>query len=220
MKVLRIYQGVIVALLCLVLVILNNSHTNYTELISVNDRYINLIDEQRNNYNSQYEMWKQSYEKLQTNYGELLVDNHKLESRLAEVEIPVYDYTLAEIDLLARCVEAEAGRGKEESQKYITQVILNRLHSSKFPSSIEEVIYHKVKGVPQFSVAYNGAIDEREVEPETLANVYSVLIHGTDLPEYVCYFYSSSVTENWVNTLNVHDTVQGTVFAYKDKEDY
>lgn len=63
-------------------------------------------------------------------------------------------------------------------------------------------------------------MDDRVVEPETLANVYKVIVHGTDLPEYVCYFYSDSVTENWVNKLPVYDTVDGTVFAYESKEDY
>lgn len=50
--------------------------------------------------------------------------------------------------------------------------------------------------------------------------MYKVIVHGTDLPEYVCYFYSDSVTENWVNKLPVYDTVDGTVFAYENKEDY
>ena len=127
-----------------------------------------------------------------------------------------------ELEYLAACVEAEAGyyEGHELSQQYITQVILNRLHSGQFPNSVEEVIYQKTNGCPQFSVAYNGMMDDREVEPETLANVYSVLVHGTDLPEYVLYFYSASVTENWVNTLNTYTTESGTVFAYESKEVY
>ena len=127
----------------------------------------------------------------------------------------MYEYTEEEIYLLAQCVEAEAGyyQGHETSQQYITQVILNRVESSEFPNSIEEVIYQKVNDTPQFSVAYNGMID-REVQVETLAKVYYVLLHGTDLPDYVLYFYSDKVNNNWVNSLEVYAKLQGTVFAY------
>ena len=140
----------------------------------------------------------------------------KLEKEVKKVDLPVYNYTEEEIYLLAQCVEAEAGYydNHDVSQRYITQVILNRVRSGQFPNNIRDVIYQKSGDTPQFSVAYNGMID-RDVELETLASVYSVLIYGTDLPEYVLYFYGSSLTENWVNTLNTYDTIQGTVFAYE-----
>ena len=169
------------------------------------------------------EQWKESYNDLQHKYGHLLVDYDQIEARLEETDIPVYDFTEAEIYLIAQCVEAEAGYYKyaPESQRYVTQVILNRLHSSQFPDSVEEVIYQKTaSGLPQFSVAYNGMMEEHyDVEPETLANVYSVIVHGTDLPEYVLYFSSAGVTENWINTLNVYTECDGTVFYYYSTED-
>lgn len=153
---------------------------------------------------------------LTDNYISLENENEELKAKLLEVEIPTYEFTDAEIYLLAQCVEAEAGYD-DLSQKYVAQVILNRLHSGKFPNTIVDVIYQRVNGVPQFSVAWNGAI-EREVKTETLLNVYSVLVHGTDLPQYVLYFYSDKVTGNWVNNLATYTTVSGTVFAYV-KED-
>ena len=153
-------------------------------------------------------------DKLQEMYDEVVKEN----ATLKVAEKPVYEYTEEEIYLLAQCVEAEAGYNKD-SQLYVTQVIINRVFSSQFPNTISEVIYQKVSGVPQFSVAYNGMID-REVKPETLSNVYIALIHGTDLPSYVLYFYSNSVKNNWVKSLNVYDEVAGTIFAYttNDKE--
>lgn len=151
----------------------------------------------------------------------LSIENKSLEEQLSQigefdaVELPVYEYTEEEVYLLAQCVEAEAGHYENHnvSQRYVTQVILNRVKSSEFPNSIGEVIFQKVHNVPQFSVAYNGMMN-REVTAETLANVYSVLLYGTDLPDYVLYFYSDRVTNNWVNTLNTYTTIQGTVFAY------
>lgn len=216
----HIYQGVIIALLLFFLIFAVVSGNNYIALIEVTEQLDNALESQRNNYKEIISGWEENYDELLTNYGGLLVERDKLIEKTREVELPIYEYTAEEIYMLAQCVEAEAGHYEAHklSQKYVTQVILNRLHSGEFPDSIEEVIYQKVNGVPQFSVAYDGAMN-REVEPETLANVYSVLVHGTDMPEYVCYFYSEYVTENWVNTLPVYDVVEGTVFAFENKEE-
>lgn len=214
----RVYQGIILVLLVLFLVFFIKTNDDYMDLLEVNDEQTALIDKQRSDNEKIVNSWQESYEELQIDYGKLLKENDELK----EVEIVDYYFTEAEVYLIAQCVEAEAGdyEGHELSQQYVCQVILNRLHSGKFPSSVEEVIYEKNNGCPQFLVAYNGMMDDRVVEPETLANVYKVIVHGTDLPEYVCYFYSDSVTENWVNKLPVYDTVDGTVFAYENKEDY
>ena len=160
---------------------------------------------------------EKEYTELQANYINLTARSERLESRLKESKC---SYTKEEINLLAQCVEAEAGYNSE-SQKYVTQVILNRVNSTKYPDTIKEVIYQKTSnGVEQFSVAYNGTMKRIKVKPETLVNVYSVLLYGTDLPEYVQYFYSEKVTDNWVNTLNIYKSVGGTVFAYASKEVY
>ena len=218
----KFYQGIIIFMLICFMIFFIKSYNNFTELSAINDELINLVDNQKTDYEKIIEQWKQSYEDLQSSYGDLLVEKRSLELERKQVNIPVYDFTEEEVYLIAQCVEAEAGyyEGHELSQQYVTQVILNRLHSGQFPNAVEEVIYQKTNGCPQFSVAYNGMMDDREVEPETLANVYSVLVHGTDLPEYVLYFYSASVTENWVNTLNTYTTESGTVFAYESKEVY
>ena len=213
------YQGVIVVLLVFFTFFFVKSHQNYMDLLECNDELLDLLDEQRAQHETIIDKWEESYDELQTKYGKLLVEN----DTLRRMELPVYDFTEAEIYLIAQCVEAEAGyyENHEVSQQYVTQVILNRLHSNKFPNSVEEVIYERNGNIPQFSVAYNGMMEEHsEVQPETLANVYQVIVHGTDLPEYVCYFYSASVTENWVNTLPIYTEVDGTVFAYENKEDY
>ena len=174
-----------------------------------------LLDRQRNEQDALITTLEESYGELQNSYIELVDKNERLESGLQEKRCK---YTEDEVYLLAQCVEAEAGYNAE-SQKYVTQVILNRVNSARYPDTIREVIYQKTgRGVAQFSVAYNGSMEGREVKSKTLANVYNVLLFGTDLPEYVQYFYSVKVTNNWVNTLNTHTTVGGTVFAYASKE--
>lgn len=214
------YQGGIIVLLILFIIFVVKSHESYMDLLEVNESYESLIDKQREDSDKIISDWEKSYDDLQSEYGQLLVENEKLKDQMKEVELPTYDFTEAEVYLIAQCAEAEAGEKNYQAQQYITQVILNRIHSGEFPKTADEVIYQKVGGVPQFSVAFNGMMDDREVTPETLANVYEVIVHGTDLPDYVLYFYSASVKENWVNNLNTYTTLEGTVFAYSniDKE--
>ena len=166
-------------------------------------------------YAKESEQIKKSYNSLHNDYIILkeVVDN--LESTQRIVCVPLADFTEQEIYMLAQCVEAEAGINNMTSQKYITQVILNRVYSDKFPNTLKGVIYQKNDNVPQFSVAYNGAMN-RDVKTETLLNVYKVLMHGVTIPSNVLYFYSSSVEENWVNTLPIYAEVEGTVFAYSN----
>lgn len=217
----NLYFSVIIVILSTLLIFVKVSHDNTMKLLDANNELSEALEIQRENYEVHIQEIVDKYNTLNDKYFDLFYTNMELQKKLNEVETPVYDYTEEEIYMLAQCVEAEAGHydNHKNSQKYVTQVILNRLQSGKFPNTIEKVIYQKTGGVPQFSVAWNGSMN-REVEPETLANVYSVLVNGTDMPEYVCYFYSSSVTENWVNTLNTYDIVEGTVFAYENKEDY
>lgn len=206
----RIYQSVIVGLLVLFTVFFISSHNNYMKMLEINEDLNQVLDER----NAIIKKWEKEYSDLEDKYMDLLIEY----DHLKQTEFPEYEFNSDELYLLAQCVEAEAGN-HDLGQQYVTQVILNRVHSTKFPNTIEEVIYQKNYNVPQFSVAYNGAIDI-EVDLETLITVYRVIVHGTDLPEYVCYFYSEGVRDNWVNTLPIHETVGGLVFAYEDKEVY
>ena len=209
----RIYHGVIIVMLILFTIFFMVSHHNYMGVLESNEDLLKLIDDKDTQRETVINMWEENYSNLEESYCRLAIEN----SRLKESPIPKYEYTEEDLYMLAKCVEAEAGdfSNHELSQQYITQVILNRVHSSEFPNTLEEVIYQKVKNVPQFSVAYNGMMD-RKVEPETLANVCKVIILGTDLPSYVLYFYDEGVTNNWVNTLPIYDIVEGTVFAYEE----
>lgn len=219
----KLYQTTILVLLVFLLVFINLSHINYMRVVNTNEELQYQLEYQQTRYETILNDYNKEYQLLYTQYKRVVEENEQLKSepKNTEIELPTYEYTEEEIYLLAQCVEAEAGHYKNnaQSQQYVAQVILNRLHSGKFPDTIHDVIYQKVRGVPQFSVAWNGMID-REVETETLMNVYDVIVNGTDLPEYVCYFYSDSVKGNWVNTLSIHDSVQGTVFAYLSKEDF
>lgn len=206
----RFYRGVIVVMFICCLSLLVVGSKKYKDLQRVNENTSKLLEKQRKSNAKVVKEWEQGYYELEDKYIKLLNRKNKASKKSVK-------YSKEEVYMLAKCVEAEAG-SHDKSQKYVTQVILNRVNSDKFPNSLKEVIYQKNGNIPQFSVAYNGMMN-RKVRKETLANVYSVLMHGTNLPKYVHYFYDESVTGNWVNTLNIYDTVGGTVFAYESKED-
>lgn len=192
---------------------------DYNELLRVNDDLVETMELNSLEYSEIVHSWEESYDRLQRDYAELLMENDRLSSELEDFELPEYDYTEAEVELLAMCVQCEAGVKNVRAQKMITGVILNRVKDSGYPDTIEEVIYDNKNGI-QFSVAYDGSMDEiEEVSPQVLSSVYSVLVHGDDLPEEVMYFYSESLKEdNWVKSLEVYDIVEGTVFAHKKGE--
>ena len=194
--------------------LLDNNDTlqnNNDKLQEENLQLMRTIDTNRVNYNSNLEnmreemtYYKGMYYDLYNKYREML-DSGK------------FTLSKKELDLLVKCVETEAGVGNLESQRYITQVIINRLNSSEFPNNIVDIIYQKSRNIPQFSVAYDGAMDKCNPQDETYVNVMTALLLGTELPEYVLYFHSDSVKRNWVNTLNIYTVIQGTVFAYDER---
>lgn len=218
MKKLNMYQIFCISILAMFILFVIGSYKNYKDLLDVSNSYEKLLEKQRDDSHKVIKNWKNSYEDLQKDYARCLTERNQFEEQLKTVNLPVYNLTQSDVYLLAKCAEAEAGETNYMAQRYIVQVVLNRIASGKFPASVDEVIYQKVNGVPQFSVAYDGRID-REVNPSTLINVYEAIVQGTDLPSYVCYFYSNYVKENWVNTLNTYTVTQGTVFAYESKEE-
>lgn len=208
------------AVLFLVMFIAMNHFNN--ELTEVNEDLLNTIDINRENYDNNLKELKDNYEiQLSEAYERYITLEHYqyyCEEILENVSID--NETMV---LLAKCVQAEAGSYENHgtSQQMIARVILNRVASDKFPDTIEEVIYDNRGSVVQFSVAYNGALDSVKVTPETICNVYNaILFNSVDLPENVLYFYSESLVEdNWIKSLEVYDTVEGTVFAYGESEE-
>ena len=199
-------------------------YRQYTEVVRVNEELKATIKEEREVHfevqimaENKFTVLGKQYDKVQSENKELENENKDLKLELKRVEIPKYKYSEKEVMLLAKCVQAEAGDTNYKSQKLVTKVILNRVESTKFPNSITKVIYQKNGKIPQFSVAYNGALDKQKVTSKTLANVQSVLLYGCDMPKNVLFFYASSLRENnWVKSLRIYKEVEGTIFSYSN----
>lgn len=84
-------------------------------------------------------------------------------TELNPMDIQPEDDFYRTIDLLARCVEAEAGNQGLEGKRLVVDVILNRVKDPDFPDTVQGVITQPY----QFSVYWNGAMDAVEVSEET-----------------------------------------------------
>lgn len=81
-----------------------------------------------------------------------------------EQDAPVERETpIDELDLLARCIEAEAGTESLLGKRLVADVVLNRVNSPIFPDTITEVIYQD----GQFAVVANGRIENMTPSAET-----------------------------------------------------
>jgi spore germination cell wall hydrolase CwlJ-like protein len=97
------------------------------------------------------------------------------------------------LELLALCVEAEAGNQGLVGKKYVCDVILNRVDDADYPDNITDVILQQ----NQFSVVLDGRIWEVEPTEETFQAVREELESRTnyDVLFFSCEGYSRYGTD-------------------------
>ncbi len=76
-----------------------------------------------------------------------------------------------DLELLAACVEAEAGNQSLYGKRLVADVILNRVDSDVFPDTISGVISQP----GQFSVYSNGILQKTDPSDETYTTIYMEL---------------------------------------------
>lgn len=114
-------------------------------------------------------------------------------------------YTDEELNLLAHIIYAEAGSSwiPDQVQRMVGSVVLNRVNSSYFPNTIEEVIYQPGQYAPTWDGSINKTPDAR-----TVANARYLLEHGTVLPANVTG-QSNFVSGSGIYT-TYYDSILGT----------
>lgn len=97
-----------------------------------------------------------------------------------DIPVTVYEeYDIGELKVFQRLVAAEATGGDFESKCNVASVVWNRLHSTKYPNNIIDVIYER-NGSVQFTPTYDGRIDTVEVtEDDVLAIEYTYMFGST-----------------------------------------
>lgn len=95
-------------------------------------------------------------------------------------------------NILLRIVEAEATGGDVKSKMLVANVILNRVKSSKFPDTVEGVVFQKGGGVYQFSPIKDGRYYSVSISSGTRKAVNRVLA-GEDVSKGALYFMARKI---------------------------
>lgn len=127
--------------------------------------------------------------------------NKEVASNKREIEVSscvrdlwIYDISDKDYEVLLRIVEAEAGGEDETGKLLVANVVLNRVESSKFPDTVEEVVFQKEGDCYQFSPVGNGRYETVCISEETYSAVERALM-GEDLSEGALYFVSEKYAD-------------------------
>ncbi len=114
----------------------------------------------------------------------------------------------ADLDLLARCVYAEARGEPYTGQVAVAAVVLNRKSSSQFPNTISGIIYQPYA----FTAVADGQINLRPDD-----NAYQAArdaLNGWDPTNGCLYYYNpATATSKWIWSLTVELTIGRHSFA-------
>jgi spore germination cell wall hydrolase CwlJ-like protein len=115
---------------------------------------------------------------------------------MTDEEIAEEDYW-GELELLAACVEVEAGNQGLEGKRLVADVILNRVDNPDFPDSIEGVITQPYA----FTSYWNGMVSSVSISDETFQAVSMELEErsNTELLFFTAYAYGEYGTPCFQN---------------------
>jgi N-acetylmuramoyl-L-alanine amidase len=118
-----------------------------------------------------------------------------------------------DITILERIVQAEAGDQGHEGKRLVANVIINRVKSKKFPSTVQKVVF----APRQFSPITDGSYERAVVTKDTKKAVNEAL-HGKDNSQGALYFmdrrYAAGSNIRWF------DTSLTRLFQYNGHEFY
>ncbi len=128
----------------------------------------------------------------------------------AAIGVPLHNSgtNSANLNLLARCVHAEARGEPYTGQVAVAAVVLNRVRSSQFPNSISGVIYQPYA----FTCVADGQIN---LAPDASSiRAAQDALNGWD-PTYGCLFYynPATATNAWIRSKEVRLTIGMHVFC-------
>lgn len=159
--------------------------------LSVKLYYSNQLIDKQYEYISELETTIELQKQL-ISKQEKLIASRQVTKQLSDMQIPLsslpqakYILTAEEQRLLENLVWCEAGNQAEHTQMAITQVVINRLQSPYFPSTITKVINQP----KQFSPAYGTRIQNAQPTDTTKSAVQRVLNGEIVIPNNVVYFW-------------------------------
>lgn len=108
----------------------------------------------------------------------------------------VISHTQAEVDLLARLIEAEAVGEIYQAKVAVGGVVVHRVQSSEWPNSITSVIYQKIGEHQQFTPVKNGMINNKPSEDSVKAA--KAALYGSDPSKGAMFYFDDSSTNQWM----------------------
>jgi spore germination cell wall hydrolase CwlJ-like protein len=117
----------------------------------------------------------------------VVVPEFKAEGEVQETAGPEAEPTEvdpAELSLLARLVQAEAGYEPYEGKLAVASVVMNRVHSAGYPNTVKGVIY----APGQFSPAGSGQLDKTTPSKDSLKAARAALSGENNVPGAVYFF--------------------------------
>ncbi|OUS04240.1 hypothetical protein A9Q96_14905 [Rhodobacterales bacterium 52_120_T64] len=116
---------------------------------------------------------------------------------------------------LAEALYFEARGTGEVGRRAVGEVILNRVNSHQFPSTVCGVVDQRYNGSCQFSYRCNSSLTYNE--PRALANAnataYTLLTNrGGDITGGALFFHASSMAPGWFGTLKRLGAFGGNTF--------
>lgn len=101
-----------------------------------------------------------------------------------------------EYQVLLRIVEAEAGGEDTIGKMLVANVVMNRVRSGIFPTTVTEVVYQNTSCGAQFSPTVDGRIDRVSVSADTTEAVDRVM-NGEDVSQGALFFRSVKSKSQW-----------------------
>lgn len=124
----------------------------------------------------------------------------------------VISYSNSDVNLLARLITAEAGGESYNGMLAVGAVVVNRVQSSQFPTTISGVINERSNGIYQSSPVLDGNINKVASKEATKAAYES--LKGTDPTNGALYFFENTITNKWLTSKPVATIIGNHTFAY------
>ncbi len=106
-------------------------------------------------------------------------------------------YERDELYWLARIIQAEAGSEPLKGKIAVGNVVLNRVRSPEFPSTVYGVIFDREYGV-QFTPTINGSIYREPSEEAVVAA--RLCLEGYTLSDEILYFFNPAIAQSdWIS---------------------
>ncbi len=130
----------------------------------------------------------------------------------APVKTETAAYSAEDLDVLSRLIMAEAQGEPYQAKVAVGAVVVNRVESGLFASSIKGVIYQNINGYYQFTPVVNGWIN-KPANTDSI-NAAKDALNGTDPTNGALWYYDDSTTNQFMLSKEVAIKISKMVFAY------